>query len=144
MMPQGNPLCITPGAVPLPRIGHDREGPAASLEVRYKGSLYSRGSGPLQKKGGCRVYKQEEVEARVGQMSPILRGLVEEMLRRGEQFDHRIPLDEALDSDLVAQLRLVFSEPALKQEWVEFWTDLRDACREDAAAIERGEHDHEL
>ncbi len=90
------------------------------------------------------MYKREEVEARVGQMSPVLRGLVEELLRRGKQFDHRIPLEEALDSDIVSQLRLVLSEPALKQEWVGFWQDLRDACREDAAAIDRGEHDQEL
>ncbi len=26
------------GAAPLPRVGHDREGSDASLEVRYKGS----------------------------------------------------------------------------------------------------------
>jgi hypothetical protein len=90
------------------------------------------------------MYKAKEVEARVPQMSPILRGLVEEMIRRGDQFDHRIPLDEALDGDLEAQLRLVLSEPALKQEWVEFWQDLSDACREDAAAVARGDHDHEL
>ncbi len=90
------------------------------------------------------MYKSEEVEARVGQMSPVLRGLVEELLRRGKQFDHRIPLDEALDSDLVSQLRLALSDPALKQEWVGFWQALGDTCREDQRAIMRGEHDHEL
>jgi hypothetical protein len=90
------------------------------------------------------VYKHEEVEARVGQMSPILRGLVEEMLRRGELLDYRAPLEEALDSDLEAQLRLVLSEPALMQEWKEFWQDYTDAAYEDAAAVMRGEHDHEL
>ena len=90
------------------------------------------------------MYKSEEVEARAGQLSPALRGLAEELLRRGEQFDHRIPMDEALDSDLVSQLRLVLSDPALKEEWVRFWSALRNACREDQAAIMRGEHDHEL
>jgi hypothetical protein len=70
--------------------------------------------------------------------------LAEELLRRGEQFDHRIPLDEALDSDLVAQLRLVLSDPALNQEWTEFWQALSDATGEDIEAIHRGEHDHEL
>ncbi len=90
------------------------------------------------------MYKAEEVEARVAQMSPILRGPAEEMIRRGKQFDHGIPPAEALDSDLEAQLRLAFSEPARKQEWVEFWQALRDACREDEEAIRRGEHDHEL
>ena len=91
------------------------------------------------------MYKHEEVEARVAQMSPVLRGLVEEMLRRGELFvDHDAPLDEVLDSDLEAQLRLVLSEPALHQEWKEFFAALRNAHREDAAAVMRGEHDHEL
>jgi hypothetical protein len=90
------------------------------------------------------MYKHKEIEARVTQMSPILRGLAEEMLRRGEQFDHRIPLDETLDSDLMAQLRLALSDPTLKQEWVEFWQALRDAADEDVEAIRRGEHDHEL
>ncbi len=91
------------------------------------------------------MYKSEEVEARVGQMSPVLRGLVEELLRRREQFVyHGVPLDETLDSDLVSQLRLALSDPALKQEWKGFWQALGDACREDAAAIDRGEHDQEL
>jgi hypothetical protein len=52
------------------------------------------------------MYKEAEAEARVVGMSPILRGLAEEMLRRGKQFDHRVPLDEALDGDLEEQLRL--------------------------------------
>jgi hypothetical protein len=91
-----------------------------------------------------RMYRHKEAEARVTQMSPILRGLAEEMLRRGEQFDRRIPLDEALDSDLQAQLRLALSEPALKQEWVEFWQAIENASHEDQEAIARGEHDHEL
>jgi hypothetical protein len=92
------------------------------------------------------MYKEEEAEARVVQMSPILRGLAEEMLRRGKQFefDHRVPLDEALDSDLEEQIRLALSEPALKQEWEEFWQALSDAAEEDIEAIRRGEHDHEL
>ena len=92
------------------------------------------------------MYKEEEAEARVVQMSPILRGLAEELLRRGNQFefDHRVPLDEALDSDLEEQLRLALSEPALKQEWEEFWQALSDAAEEDIEAIRRGEHDHEL
>jgi hypothetical protein len=83
------------------------------------------------------MYKEEEAEARVVQMSPILRGLAEDLLRRGKQFDHRVPLDEALDSDLEEQLRLALSEPALKQA-------LSDAADEDIEAIRRGEHDHEL
>jgi hypothetical protein len=90
------------------------------------------------------MYKSEEVKARADELSPILRGLVKELLRLGEQFDHRIPVDEALDSDLEAQLRLALSEPALRQEWREFWQALLDAESEDAAAIMRGEHDHEL
>jgi hypothetical protein len=90
------------------------------------------------------MYKEQEAEARVVQMSPILRGLAEEMLRRGKQFDHRVPLDEGLDSDLEEQLRLALSEPALKQEWEEFWQALSDAADEDIEAIRRGEHDHEL
>jgi hypothetical protein len=90
------------------------------------------------------MYKEEEAEARVVQMSPILRGLAEELLRRGKQFDHRVPLDEGLDSDLEEQLRLALSEPALKQEWEEFWQALSDAADEDIEAIRRGEHDHEL
>jgi hypothetical protein len=55
-----------------------------------------------------------------------------------------VPLDEALDSDLEEQLRLALSEPALKQEWEEFWQALSDAADEDIEAIRRGEHDHEL
>ena len=90
------------------------------------------------------MYKHEEVLARVSQLPPALRGLVEEMLRRGEQFDHSIPIDEALDSDLETQLRLVLSEPALHQEWKEFFEALRGAHREDAEAIMRGDHNHEL
>jgi len=91
------------------------------------------------------MYKHEEAEARVGQMPPILRGLAEEMLRRGDLYaTSNMPLEENFDSDLEAQLRLVLSEPALKQEWVEFWRAWGDACREDEEAIRRGEHDHEL
>jgi hypothetical protein len=90
------------------------------------------------------MYKREEVEARIGQLSPVLRGLVEEMLRRGEQTNYLAPLDETLDSDLEAQLRLVLSQPALMQEWKEFWRAYADAASEDAAAVRRGEHDHEL
>jgi hypothetical protein len=82
------------------------------------------------------VYKHKEVEERVGQMSPVLRGLVEEMLRRGEQLDYRAPLDEVLDRDLEAQLRLVLSEPALRREWEEFWQAYIEAADEDAAAAE--------
>ena len=90
------------------------------------------------------MYRHEEVKARVGQMSPVLRGLVEEMLRRGEQLDYCAPVDEALDSDLEAQLQLVLSEPALRQEWEAFFQAIADAAYEDAAAVMRGEHDHEL
>lgn len=91
------------------------------------------------------MYKHEEViRARISQMSPVLRGLVEEMLRRGEAFDYRAPLDEALDSDLEAQLRLVLSQPALLQEWQEFWRASGEAAYEDAAAILRGEYDDKL
>ena len=93
------------------------------------------------------MYKHEEVEARVGQMSPILRGLAEEMLQRGEFYaTSNMSLEENIDSDLASQLRLVLSEPALKQEWEEFWQALSDAYHEeqDRAAIKRGEHDHEL
>jgi hypothetical protein len=90
------------------------------------------------------MYKHEEVEARIGRMPPVLRGLVEEMLRRGEQTKYLAPLDEVLDSDLEAQLRLVLSQPALMREWKEFWRDYGDAASEDATAVMRGEHDHEL
>jgi len=90
------------------------------------------------------MYRHERVQAKAGDLSPILRGLVVEMLRRGEQFDHRISLDEALDSDLETQLHLALSDPALRQEWVEFWQALADAFDEDIEAIKRGEHDHEL
>jgi hypothetical protein len=91
------------------------------------------------------MYKHEEVEARVGQMSPILRELAEEMLQRSELYAKtNMPLEENLDSDLMAQLRLVLSDPALNQEWQEFWQALGDAYREDEDAILRGEHDHEL
>ena len=90
------------------------------------------------------MYKHEGVRARVSEMSPVLRGLVEEMFRRGEQFDYRLSLDEALDSDLEEQLRLVLSVPALHREWKEFFKALADAHDEDIAAVRRGEHDHEL
>jgi len=91
------------------------------------------------------MYKHKEVEARVAQMSPVLRGLAEEMLQRRELYaTSNMPLEEALDSDLKAQLRLALSDPTLKQEWVEFWQALRDASDEDIEAIRRGEHDHEL
>jgi hypothetical protein len=90
------------------------------------------------------MYKHEEVEAKAVDLSPAVRGLVEEMLRRGEQFGHRIPVDEALDSGEEAQLRLVLSVPAHRREWIEFWKAFDDACREDQVAIMRGEHDHEL
>jgi hypothetical protein len=90
------------------------------------------------------MYKYEEIEAKVGELSPALRGLAEELLRRGKQFEYAAPLDEVLDSDLTSQLRLVLSEPVLKQEWVEFHQALSDAAREDIEAIARGEHDHEL
>jgi hypothetical protein len=90
------------------------------------------------------MYRNEEVEARVDLLSPALRGLAKELLRHGEQFDHRIPVDEALDSDLESQLRQALSDPALKQEYLEFFAALADACYEDAAAIMRGEHDHAL
>jgi hypothetical protein len=90
------------------------------------------------------MYERELVEARIPKMSPVLRGLVEEVMRRGEQFDHRIPVEEALDSDLVSQLRSVLSEPALRQEWVDFWQAYSDACLEDGEEIMRGDHAHEL
>jgi len=90
------------------------------------------------------MYKHEVARAMVGELSPVLRGLVEEMLQRGEQFDYRAPLDEALDSDLEAQSRLVLSVPALHREWKEFFKALADAHDEDIAAIRRGEHDYEL
>jgi hypothetical protein len=90
------------------------------------------------------MYKHKEVEARISQMPLVLRGLVEEIIRRGEQFEHRIPVEEAFDSDLASQLRLVLSVPAYRREWADFWQAHSDACLEDAAAIRRGEHDHEL
>jgi hypothetical protein len=91
------------------------------------------------------MYKHEEVEARVGQMSPILRALTEEMLQRSELYAKtNMPLEENLDSDLMAQPRRVLSDPALNQEWQEFWQALADAHREDEEAVRRGEHDHEL
>jgi hypothetical protein len=90
------------------------------------------------------MYRYEKVQAKAGELSPILRGLAREMIRRGEQFDHGIPLAEALESDLEAQLRLALSEPALRQEWVGFFQAVADAAREDVEAIRRGEHDHEL
>jgi hypothetical protein len=90
------------------------------------------------------VYRHEEIAAKVGELPPVLRGLAEELVRRGEGFDHRIPVDEALDSDLAQQLRLALSVPAYKQEWIEFWQALGKACGEDIEAIKRGEHDHEL
>ena len=58
------------------------------------------------------MYKHKEVEARISQMPLVLRGLVEEIIRRGEQFEHRILVEEAFDSDLASQLRLVLSVPA--------------------------------
>ena len=70
------------------------------------------------------MYKHKEVEQRVGQLPPAVRGLAEELIRRGEEFDYRIPLDEVLDSDLEAQLRLVLSDPAQRQEFL-------DVCCED-------------
>jgi len=91
------------------------------------------------------MYKHEEVEARVGQMSPVLRALTEEMLQRSELYAKtNMPLEENLDSDLMAQLQRVLSDPALNQEWQEFWQALGDAHREDEEAVRRGEHDHEL
>ena len=91
------------------------------------------------------MYKHKEVEAKAGELSPILRGLAEEMLRRGDLFaGSNMPYDEALDSALEAQLRLVLSDPALNQEWKDFWQALSDAADEDVEAIRRGEHDHEL
>jgi len=91
------------------------------------------------------MYKHKEVKARVTQMSPVLRGLAEEMLQRSELYaTSNMPLEETFDSDLLAQLRLALSNPELNQEWKEFWQALIDAHREDAEAIRRGEHDHEL
>src|SRR5215208_389661 len=118
----------------LPLARHLRAGEGSSMLTSARDSAIERRM----------MYKEQEAEARVVQMSPILRGLAEEMLRRGNQFDHRVPLDEALDSDLEEQLRLALSEPALKQEWEEFWQALSDAAEEDIEAIHRGEHDHEL
>ena len=46
------------------------------------------------------MYRSKEFEARVDLLSPALRGLAKELLRRGQQFDHRPPADEMLDSDL--------------------------------------------
>ena len=44
------------------------------------------------------MYKYEEIEAKVGELSPALRGLAEELLRRGKQFEYAAPLDEVLES----------------------------------------------
>jgi hypothetical protein len=92
------------------------------------------------------MYKHEEVAARgIGQLSPALRGLVEEVLRGGEFYArYDAPVDEILDSSLAAQIRLVRSDPALWQEWQEFWRAYSEAAAEDAAAVRRGEHDHDL
>jgi hypothetical protein len=91
------------------------------------------------------MYKHEEVAARVGQMSPVLRRLVEELLRGGEFFArYGAPADEILDSSLAAQMRLVLSEPALRQEFKEFWQAYSEAAEEDYEAISRGEHDDKL
>ncbi len=90
------------------------------------------------------MYRYKEVQAKAGELSPILRGLALELIRVGAEFDHRIPLAEALDSDLEAQLCLALSDPALRQEWVEFFQAVVDAANEDIEAIWRGEHDHEF
>ena len=91
------------------------------------------------------MYEREKVVARVDELPPILRGLAEESLRRGDLYAATdMPFEESLDSELVAQLRLVLSDPALKKEWVAFHQALSDASRKDAEAIMRGEHDHEL
>jgi hypothetical protein len=91
------------------------------------------------------MYRYEEVQAtKLAELSPILRVPAVELIRRGEQFGHRIPLSEALDSDLEAQLRLALSDPALKREWLEFHQAIIDAAHEDYEAIMRGEYDHEF
>jgi hypothetical protein len=90
------------------------------------------------------MYKYEEAEAKVVELSPIIRALTVELLRRGKQFDYQIPLEEALDSDLEAGLREALSDPALKREFMEFHQACVDAAEEDYAALMRGEYDHLL